>query len=106
MRWRHPQYGLMAPDEFVVLAEQSGNVGLITRSVLAKAMAACAEWDRAGLDLAVAVNLSALDLHDPELPAFVSGLLQDCGLSPARLGRRDHRERRHEGPGPCPEDPG
>ncbi len=85
VRWRHPQYGLMAPDEFVVLAEQSGNVGLITRWVLAKAMAACAEWDRAGLDLAVAVNLSALDLHDPELPAFVSGLLQDCGLSPARL---------------------
>ncbi len=85
VRWRHPRYGLMSPDEFVTLAEQSGNVGLITRWVLQQAVAACDEWQRAGLDLAVAVNLSALDLHDPELPAFVVGLLQQRSLPPARL---------------------
>lgn len=85
VRWRHAIHGLLLPDEFVVLAEQSGNIGMITRWVLRRAVADCADWKRAGVVLPVAVNLSALDLHDPELLTFVSGLLHDAGLEASQL---------------------
>ena len=85
VRWRHPVYGMMPPDEFIPLAEQSGNIGIITKWVLKRAIADCAEWNRTGFDLGVAVNLSALDLYDADLPTFLSGLLHDEGLDPSKL---------------------
>ncbi len=85
VRWNHARHGLMRPDEFIPLAEQTGNISLITKWVVRRAIAQCAEWNRAGLDLAVAVNLSALDLFDTELPTFISGLLSEAGLPPWRL---------------------
>ncbi|HKS25802.1 MAG TPA: EAL domain-containing protein [Thermoanaerobaculia bacterium] len=85
VRWKHPRHGLMRPDEFIPLAEQTGNISLITKWVVRRAVAECAEWNRAGLDLSVAVNLSALDLFDTELPTFISGLLSEAGLPPSRL---------------------
>jgi diguanylate cyclase (GGDEF)-like protein len=85
VRWRHPMYGTLLPDEFIPLAEQSGSIGVITRWVLKRAIAECAGWNREGLDLGVAVNLSALDLYDADLPTFISGLLHDQGLEASRL---------------------
>jgi diguanylate cyclase (GGDEF)-like protein len=85
VRWKHALHGIMRPDEFIPLAEQSGNIGLITKWVLRKAIAQCAAWNRRGFDLTVAVNLSALDLFDSELPTFISGLLSEAGLPPTRL---------------------
>jgi diguanylate cyclase (GGDEF)-like protein len=85
VRWNHPKHGVMRPDEFIPLAEQSGKIGLITKWVIRKAIAQCAAWRRDGLDLTVAVNLSALDLFDSELPTFISGLLSDSGLPPEKL---------------------
>jgi EAL domain-containing protein (putative c-di-GMP-specific phosphodiesterase class I) len=75
----------MQPDKFIPLAEQSGKIGLITKWVIRKAIAQCAAWRREGLDLTVAVNLSALDLFDSELPTFISGLLSDAELPPAKI---------------------
>jgi diguanylate cyclase (GGDEF)-like protein len=85
VRWNHPRHGVMRPDEFIPLAEQSGKIGLITKWVIRKAIAQCAAWRREGLDLTVAVNLSALDLFDSELPTFISGLLSDAELPPGKL---------------------
>ncbi|HEX3108163.1 MAG TPA: EAL domain-containing protein, partial [Thermoanaerobaculia bacterium] len=85
VRWNHPRHGVMRPDEFIPLAEQSGKIGLITKWVIRKAIAQCAEWRREGLDLTIAVNLSALDLFDSELPIFISGLLTEAELPPASL---------------------
>jgi diguanylate cyclase (GGDEF)-like protein len=85
VRWNHAVHGVMRPDEFIPLAEQSGRIGLITKWVIRKAIARCAAWRADGLDLTVAVNLSALDLFDSELPTFISGLLSEAGLEPARL---------------------
>ncbi len=85
VRWNHPRHGVMRPDEFIPLAEQSGKISLITKWVIRKAIAQCAEWRREGLELAVAVNLSALDLYDSELPVFISGLLTEAGLPPASI---------------------
>jgi diguanylate cyclase (GGDEF)-like protein len=85
VRWNHAKHGVMRPDEFIPLAEQSGKIGLVTKWVIRNAIRQCAEWSRNGIDLTVAVNLSALDLFDSELPTFISGLLSDAGLSPAKL---------------------
>ena len=85
VRWNHPKHKRMAPDEFIPLAEQSGKIGLITKWVIRKAIAQCAAWRAQGIDLTVAVNLSALDLFDSELPTFISGLLTEAALPPARL---------------------
>ena len=85
VRWKHAIHGIMRPDEFIPLAEQSGNIGLITKWVLRRAIAQCASWNRDGLDLAIAVNLSALDLFDSELPTYISGLLADAALPSTKL---------------------
>jgi len=85
VRWRHPVHGNLSPDEFIPLAEQSGNINVITKWVLRKAIGHCGEWNAAGVELTVAVNLSALDLFDPELPTYISGLLSEVGLSPSKL---------------------
>jgi EAL domain-containing protein (putative c-di-GMP-specific phosphodiesterase class I) len=85
VRWQHPVHGTLRPDEFIPLAEQSGNIGMITHWVLHKAISDCGAWNAAGLDLTIAVNLSALDLFDAKLPAYISGLLRDANLSPSKL---------------------
>jgi diguanylate cyclase (GGDEF)-like protein len=85
VRWNHPKHGIMRPDEFIPLAEQSGKIGLITKWVIRQAVTQCAEWRKNGVDLTVAVNLSALDLFDSELPTFISGLLAEASLPPAKL---------------------
>ena len=96
VRWNHPEHGVMRPDEFIPLAEQSGKIGLITKWVIRKAIAQCAAWRRDGLDLTVAVNLSALDLFDSELPTFISGLLADAALAAGQARPGDHGKRGHE----------
>jgi len=85
VRWNHATHGVMRPDEFIPLAEQSGRIGLITKWVVRKAIAQCAAWRDEGLDLTVAVNLSALDLFDAELPTLISGLLSEAKLPADRL---------------------
>ncbi|HKO02092.1 MAG TPA: EAL domain-containing protein [Thermoanaerobaculia bacterium] len=85
VRWNHARHGVMRPDEFIPLAEQSGKIGLVTKWVIRNAIQQCAAWMRDGIDLTIAVNLSALDLFDSELPTFISGLLSDAGLPPGKL---------------------
>ncbi|HEY6214929.1 MAG TPA: EAL domain-containing protein [Vicinamibacterales bacterium] len=85
VRWKHPVHGRLAPDEFIPLAEQSGNISMITKWVLRKAITHCGQWNAAGVELTVAVNLSALDLFDAELPTYISGLLSEVGLPPSKL---------------------
>jgi EAL domain-containing protein (putative c-di-GMP-specific phosphodiesterase class I) len=75
----------LPPDEFIPLAEQSGDIGIITKWVMKRAIEACAAWNREGFDLGVAVNLSALDLYDAGLPTLIGGLLDDQGLDPSKL---------------------
>jgi diguanylate cyclase (GGDEF)-like protein len=85
VRWRHAVHGILRPDEFIPLAEQSGNIGMITNWVLRKAIADCGEWNAQGLDITVAVNLSALDLFDAKLPSFIDGLLREASLPPSKV---------------------
>ena len=71
VRWQHPQRGMIPPVEFIPLLERCGLVGDLTRYVLEESIAECAEWHRQGLPLSVAVNLSARNLLDEDLPRFI-----------------------------------
>jgi len=84
LRWPHPVHGLIAPDQFIPLAEQTGLIAPLTWWVLETALAQCQTWARAGLLLGVAVNLSARTLHDLALPARITALLATYGV-PAGL---------------------
>jgi diguanylate cyclase (GGDEF)-like protein len=87
VRWRHPQRGLVFPDDFVPLAEHSGLMHRLTAHVIDTALAQAAEWWSVGLQVPVAVNVSARDLHGPALAQTVaSGLARhDLPASALRL---------------------
>ena len=65
-RWDHPVHGKIPPDEFIPLAERTGLIRPLTQSVLRQALVAVAGWRATGLDMAVAVNLSARSLLDDD----------------------------------------
>jgi EAL domain-containing protein (putative c-di-GMP-specific phosphodiesterase class I) len=67
------------------LAESTSMIRPLTRHVLAQALADAAGWRSRGVELGVAVNLSARGLTDPGFPAMVRDLLADAGVRPARL---------------------
>jgi diguanylate cyclase (GGDEF)-like protein len=85
VRWPHATRGFVPPDDFVPLAEKSGNVRRLTRWVLASGIAQAQRWRGESRDLRVAVNLSARDLDDRELPQRVLELLGAHGLPPERI---------------------
>lgn len=85
LRWRHPDRGLLAPDEFIPLAEQTGLIVPIGDWVLREACRQNREWQRNALfDGPVAVNISARQLDD-DLPARVSQALDASALPPEYL---------------------
>ena len=85
VRWQHPERGLIPPAEFIPLLERCGLVGDLTRYVLEASVTECAKWNRAGLPLSVAVNLSARNLLDEDLPRFVLECLSRHDLPTHRL---------------------
>ncbi len=84
VRWRHPTRGLLQPDEFVPLAEQSGLIRLLTRWVVEASLRQAAEWQAAGVRVQTAVNISVRDLHDVAFPEFLRAGLARHGV-PASL---------------------
>jgi EAL domain-containing protein (putative c-di-GMP-specific phosphodiesterase class I) len=75
VRWWHPERGLIGPDQFVPLAEQSGLIRHLTRWVLAAALSQRAGWHYLGHVVGLSVNLSSHDLLDERLPGFVAAQL-------------------------------
>lgn len=71
LRWTHPTMGRIGPDEFIPLAERAGLVGALTRWVVDRACADMAAWRAQGIDIGIAINLSAIDLADAGLGAMV-----------------------------------
>lgn len=76
VRWNHPTEGLLAPDAFIPLAEQTGLIHPLTAEVLNQALAQTRAWSSSGLHLKVAVNISTRCL-DANLPKLVSKLLHE-----------------------------
>jgi diguanylate cyclase (GGDEF)-like protein len=85
VRWAHPSLGLLAPAQFLPLAEQSGLTRGLTKTVLDRALAEIGELRRKGFDVTVAVNLGPADLLDLGLPLEISRLLDLHAFPPAAL---------------------
>ncbi|MBH1970292.1 EAL domain-containing protein [Moraxellaceae bacterium AER2_44_116] len=66
VRWQHPLHGLIFPDDFIPLAEQTGNIRFLTSWAIDTALAQCVRWQQQGIELEVAVNISSVDLQDPQ----------------------------------------
>lgn len=85
VRWRHPKLGLIAPDHFIHLAEQSGAIVPLTWEVLTRAVDQQVAWRKDGLALAVSVNISALVLTSLETADAVLALLESRRMDPRSL---------------------
>jgi diguanylate cyclase (GGDEF)-like protein len=85
VRWDHPEHGLIAPGEFIPLAERTGLIQPLTRFVLHAAISQCRRWEQVGYDLPVSVNVSARCLLDPSFADEVTEMLTKWGVAPSSL---------------------
>ncbi|MFP5320735.1 MAG: putative bifunctional diguanylate cyclase/phosphodiesterase [Acidimicrobiia bacterium] len=88
LRWRHPQWGLVPPGEFVPIAESSNLILEIGEWILREALTQCARWQRRWPDrnpLVVAVNISAKQFVQADFAAKVAELLHETGARPANV---------------------
>ena len=85
VRWEHQSRGVVAPTEFVRVAEDTGLIKELTDLVLARGIAMLRTFDEHGLDLGLAVNLSTHDLFDSRLPERVRTYLDDNGVRASAL---------------------
>jgi EAL domain-containing protein (putative c-di-GMP-specific phosphodiesterase class I) len=89
VRWDHPERGLLDPDEFVPVAEESGLVEPMGELVLGEACRRAAEWQRTfprDPPLTISVNLSGRQLRRPDLHEIIGQALKETGLSASSLG--------------------
>ena len=81
VRWDHPQRGLLLPDEFIPLAEHTGLIRPLTFFVLDEALHQLHLWQKIGIDLHMAINLSARHLQDEQLPGKIAASMQQWGIA-------------------------
>jgi diguanylate cyclase (GGDEF)-like protein len=84
-RWLHPRYGVVHPDVFIPLAENSGLINPLSRWGIDKAVATLRDWHDHGHDISMAFNVSARLLSDLDLPAFIAEVLTRHGVPASRL---------------------
>jgi len=85
VRWHHPTLGVVPPDRFIPLAESTGLIENLTPLVLDAALRECAGWTAEGIAISVAVNLSARNISDENLPGRVAQALATAGVSADQL---------------------
>ena len=95
VRWQHPTRGFLSPDEFLPVAEQAGLMRAITRVVFDESLRQCREWLNHGIELELAVNVSARDLLDTRLPDEIERALAQHGA------RATSRSRSRSPRAPC-----
>ena len=84
-RWLHPRHGVVNPDVFIPLAENSGLINPLSRWGINLAVSTLKGWHDQGHDLSMAVNVSARLLTDLDLPDFIAGVLETHGVPASRL---------------------
>lgn len=85
VRWNHPQLGYLPPDEFIPLLEQAGNIGKLTEFALKSVIEQSRKWSSDGLDVTTAINLSANDLFNQDLPDKVAQILSYYMVEPGSV---------------------
>jgi diguanylate cyclase (GGDEF)-like protein len=85
IRWRHPAMGLLLPDKFIGIAEETGLIIPIGYWTLRRVCERARKWQEQGFHLPVAVNLSAGQFHEPELVQQLAAILKSTGATPQML---------------------
>jgi len=85
LRWTDPQWGKVSPGVFIPLAEETGYIVTLGAWVLEQSVAQAARWAQAGLAVMVSVNISALEMRQPDFIDRLTTLLQDYRLPPHLL---------------------
>ncbi len=84
-RWVHPTHGEVAPEDFVAVAEHTGQLARLTEVVLTAGLRHCRAWADADRPLSIAVNLSARTLLDSRFPDLVQELLEEYRVEPGQV---------------------
>lgn len=82
VRWTHPEHGSIPPGEFIPLAERGRLINTLTQWVVRTSIKDSEYWHKNGLNIGMAINISARDLNDPELPELFARLLADHDVKP------------------------
>lgn len=82
VRWKHPEYGFIPPDEFVTLAERTGIITPLTRWVIRNTLKALQQVTSAGFPLQFSINISAVNLKEPDFAQQVAAMLQEFNVRP------------------------
>jgi diguanylate cyclase (GGDEF)-like protein len=85
VRWKHPELGILTPDHFIPLAEQTGLIMPLTLWVFNEALRQSKIWNQENVGLNIAVNLSPWNLQSSRLPEQIGGLITSSGISPSQL---------------------
>jgi diguanylate cyclase (GGDEF)-like protein len=82
VRWQHPEFGKLSPDEFVPAIEAAGLIGVLTEFVLEQSLVRVRKWLDEGLRISAAVNISVRNLADEEFPGQVAAALRRFDVPP------------------------
>lgn len=88
MRWFHPARGLIGPDDFIPLAEESGTIGGLTWWIMREACRQTCQWQKSDptlAELSVSVNVSTRLFSEPDFAARTAAILDETGLAPSAL---------------------
>jgi len=85
LRWQHPDFGLLAPTQFISIAEETGAIVPIGEWVARAAMQQAVRWRKGGFPLRIAVNVSGRQFNEPSFLETIAYLLEETGLPPDAL---------------------
>lgn len=85
VRWKHPTLGMIPPDNFISIAEKTGQIEALTRWVFTAALIQCKKWNALGLEINMAINISAENLKEPDFYDFVCHTIDEQNISPNQV---------------------
>jgi diguanylate cyclase (GGDEF)-like protein len=85
VRWQHPTLGMVPPDDFIHIAEQTGQIKALTRWVFTTALNQFNIWDKLGINLNVAINVSAENLKEADFHQFIFQTIKQTGVPAERI---------------------
>ena len=85
VRWRHPEDGLVFPDQFIGVAEESGLIDEVTRLVLSNSLSTARAWHDAGMGIGIAINISMDNLKTLDFPDLIDKKIHEAGVSPDQV---------------------
>src|SRR5437899_9354532 len=85
VRWNHPREGLMPPDRFIPMAEETGIIHPLTAWVIDAALTQLCQWLADGIDVSISLNVSPRSIEDHSLEEMVARALGNFKVEPSRL---------------------